>query len=70
MPKPFELEDRFFFIKYKDMDNFTTEEYYRAVTALQTLNTLFPARKGIVIEDDYPIYPQVLELLKQSVEAS
>ncbi len=68
--KTFTLENRYFVVKLSDVDNLNNEETYRTITALQTLDTLMPSREGVFIEKDWDIYPQVLELLKQSVKAA
>ncbi len=68
--KTFTLENRYFVVKLSDVANLNNEETYRTITALQTLDTLMPSREGVFIEKDWDIYPQVLELLKQSVKAA
>lgn len=62
----FILENRYFVVKLSDVDRLNNEETYRAISAMQTLDTIMPPREGIFIEKDWGIYPQVLELLKQS----
>lgn len=63
----FQLEERYFFVKYKDLNNLNNEDFYRAMTAIKTLDDLLPPRKALVIEDDFPIYNQVYKLLSESV---